>query len=52
MPEPTNSQDQAQPKRPYNTPKLVVYGDVRSLTSGGLSNPTEVAIQQPNRTLP
>ncbi len=23
------------PKKPYNTPRLVVYGDLRKLTEGG-----------------
>jgi hypothetical protein len=31
----TQQQDPVQPRRPYSTPRLVVFGDVLSLTLGG-----------------
>jgi hypothetical protein len=52
MSETSPNEPEKPPKRPYKTPALVVYGDVRSLTNGGPSRPTEVSVQQPSRTLP
>ena len=33
------SMNQAQPKKPYSTPRLIVYGDVRTLTREGGPGP-------------
>ena len=39
-------------KQPYVSPKLIVYGDIKTLTTGGYSSVQEVAIQNPNGSLP
>ena len=37
----TQTQTVKNPKKPYTSPKLVLYGDVRSLTQSGATAPAE-----------
>ena len=51
MSEPVIEKKSAVQKQPYMSPKLIVYGDIKTLTTGGHSVIGETAVVAPSGSL-